>query len=466
MPSAIQQIRELRALHEEGLLNAQEFTRRKNTILDSVFALSKSASQDTTNAGGDNSPPTPDHTAPQVIRSTTDLGYLIGQHVQASGKEYRLEKLVGQGGMGQVWQVHDLSTEAELGYSEALALKIISPEWCASAAHRRLLIEEANLVRKLAHDNIVRVYDWGRDPATGSVFIVMEYLEGQDIESYLRQQLSKAGPGIQGLSLKHALKILRPVANALHYAWNKQGLVHRDLKPSNIFLCKNGSIKLLDFGIAARFESMHVNGGMAAPQSGTIGYRAPETSLPHHTYHPTADVYAMASMLYFLLEGQVPLQDRNQTSTLKQPRALQSAQWQLLLQGLSPDPNQRQANPLTLIHALSMTLVEAHNGPQPSWHEVDLRTQQRQQRKAEEQRRRQQASQALHYLQSLVNTTSEKNGMVTSKRIASSNINSHQNAGSWDQARNYLGTVSHMTETNDINSGHRLAYIHPPQKLD
>ena len=82
-------------------------------------------------------------------------------------------------------QAVDLATQAELGHSEMVALKILPPQLTQSSMHARLLIEEASLVRKLAHENIVRVYEWAQDPATSSYFIIMEYLAGQDLETYL-----------------------------------------------------------------------------------------------------------------------------------------------------------------------------------------------------------------------------------------------------------------------------------------
>ena len=142
------------------------------------------------------------------------------------------------------------------------------------ATHARLLIEEATQARQLAHENIVRVYEWAQDPATSSYFIIMECLEGEDLDSLLARE--------GRLPLARALDLLAPVAAALDYAWDKHHLVHRDIKPGNVFVTSTGEVKLLDFGIAARARSAAAAPawGLEAPaSSGTAGYRAPETGL-------------------------------------------------------------------------------------------------------------------------------------------------------------------------------------------
>ena len=228
MQTARDKIRELRALHDDGLLSLQEFDRRKNAILDAEYAP----------PGGSAS------SAPPPVRQGTELGLMSGQEIGPQNRRYRLERLIGMGGMGQVWQATDLATHAELGHSDLVALKILPPQLTQSAIHAKLLIEEATQARKLAHENIVRVYEWAQDPATSSYFIIMEYLEGQDLDAYLAAQ----GP----LPLEAVYRLLSPVGDALQYAWDRHKLVHRDIKPGNVFLTQRGDIKLLDFGIASR----------------------------------------------------------------------------------------------------------------------------------------------------------------------------------------------------------------------
>jgi formylglycine-generating enzyme required for sulfatase activity len=321
MQTARDKIRELRALHDDGLLSLQEFDRRKNAILDAEYAP----------PGGTATPVS----MPQ--RQGTELGLMTGQEIGPQNRRYRLERLIGMGGMGQVWLATDLATHAELGHSELVALKILPPQLTQSATHAKLLIEEATQARKLAHENIVRVYEWAQDPATSSYFIIMEYLEGQDLDAYLAEQ----GP----LPLESVLKLLSPVGEALQYAWDKHKLVHRDIKPGNVFLTQRGEIKLLDFGIASRARSAGSSLGLQTPNAGTAGYRAPEAGTHQRQPAPKLDVYAVAVMIYQLLEGRMPFDDmRPADFHPSPPRELNERQWQVLQTGFAYLQERRPAS--------------------------------------------------------------------------------------------------------------------------
>lgn len=444
MQKPLQKIRELRDLLNEGLLSQLEFEQRKNAILDSEFApngrLSANPNQE---ASGDD----------------TDLGFIAGQEIGAQSKRYKLERLLGQGGMGQVWQVTDLATQAALGHSEKLALKILPPQFTQSSLHTRLLIEEASLVRKLAHEHIVRVYDWGRDPATNSYFIMMEYLDGEDLDSYLRKH--------QRCSWPQVLQMLLPVAHALHYAWDKHKLVHRDLKPGNLFLTRQGQVKLLDFGISARLVQLQSQtgahtAGLASdrpPHAGTAGYRAPEAGHQHTQYTPALDVYAMAIMIYQLLEGVLPFGEYShpqqaQPQQLKQASALNGRQWRVLQSGFAFSASQRPESALALLEAMvAATQQQQTDQPQPEARapqsQADLaaqqRAEQRRLRKELELQRRQQASVALHALvekqkrlreqEQLARRQQEAQTPTLVDRVQVTNV-------SWEDAQRYLAALS------------------------
>ena len=316
MPTARDKIRALRTLHDDGLLSLQEFELRKNAILDAEYA--------------------PPASAP--LRAGTELGLMVGQEIGPQNRRYRLERLIGMGSMGQVWQATDLATHAELGNSEMVALKILPPQLTQSATHARLLIEEATQARKLAHQNIVRVYEWAQDPATASYFIIMECLDGQDLEHYLRQ----SGP----LALARVRQLLLPLAAALSYAWDKHRLVHRDIKPGNVFLTGGDEVKLLDFGIAWRVEG----GAPQAPGAGTAGYRAPEAGSQQDDPSPRLDVFAVAIMIYQMLEGRLPFAAADQAPAA--PKALNGPQWQVLQSGFARTPSLRPASVAGLLDAL------------------------------------------------------------------------------------------------------------------
>src|SRR5262249_40021427 len=150
---------------------------------------------------------------------------------------YRIEAMLGRGGMGVVFRA------SHLRIPRAYAIKVLRQNVddldVAFARFRR----EAEIRSKLGHPNIVEVHDYNRT-ADGYAYYVMEYLEGEDLGAYLK----RSGP----LSIERALAIVEPVASALMVT-HASGVVHRDLKPENIFLCQKGAsevVKVLDFGVS------------------------------------------------------------------------------------------------------------------------------------------------------------------------------------------------------------------------
>jgi formylglycine-generating enzyme required for sulfatase activity len=325
MQTAREKIRELRALRDDGLLSAEEFERRKNAILDAEYTP------------GGTAPPPP-------ARQGTELGLMAGQEIGPQHRRYRLERLIGMGGMGQVWQATDLATHAELGHSEQVAVKILPPQLTQSPVHARLLVEEATQARRLAHDNIVRVYEWAQDPATASYFIIMECLEGRDLDAWLDEH--------GALPFGEVERILRPVASALQYAWDRHRLVHRDIKPGNVFLTAQGDVKLLDFGIAARSRDSDA-GLPQVPNAGTAGYRAPEMGTGQGAPSPKLDVYAVAVMIHQMLSGAMPFDGtRSAQVPVAPPPGLNDAQWQVLQKGFAFDHEERFDTVTALLDAL------------------------------------------------------------------------------------------------------------------
>ena len=334
--TAREKIRALRALHEDGLLSLQEFDLRKNAILDAEYA-----------------PPGGSVVSPRA-RQGTEIGLMTGQEIGPQNRRYRLERLIAHGGMGQVWEATDLATHFELGHSAPVALKILPPQFTNSATLAKLLIEEATQARRLAHENIVRVYEWAQDPATSSYFVIMECLEGEDLDQLLASQGC--------LSLERTLELLEPLAHALDYAWDKHQLVHRDIKPGNVFLTRGGEIKLLDFGIAARARDGASRIGLEAPVgSGTAGYRSPEAMTHQGKPNRAQDVYAVAVMVYQMLEGVMPFDGtRSAQHEPQAPQALSARQWSMLRAGFAYRDDMRPRSVTALLAGLRLPV-----GPTP-----------------------------------------------------------------------------------------------------
>jgi formylglycine-generating enzyme required for sulfatase activity len=355
MQTAIDKLRELRALHEDGLLSRQEFDSRKNAILDAAYAPPQADAPGAASA----------YAAGRAMAAErgTEIGLMAGQEVGPFERRYRLERLIAHGGMGQVWQATDLATQAELGHSAQVALKILPPQLTQHTAHARLLIEEAARARRLAHENIVRVYDWAQDPATASYFIIMECLEGEDLDSLLAREGS--------LPLERTLALLKPVAAALDHAWERHQLVHRDIKPANVFLTRRGDVKLLDFGIAARARGSGGSNGSgvgaaasveAPSSSGTAGYRAPEAGHGPGQAAPARglDVHAVAAMVYRMLTGRLPFAPDEAGRAIGEaqpprPDGLTDAQWKTLQAGFAASAEARPGSVRELLESLEQS---------------------------------------------------------------------------------------------------------------
>jgi len=206
---------------------------------------------------------------------------------------YRIECLLGQGGMAHVFLVSHTRVEGK-----KFALKLISNP-AASATFLQRFKREADVLGKLSHAHIVNIIDFNQTP-DGMPYLVMEFLEGEDLSHFL----GRTG----ALQKDVALSIVYQVGQALQAA-HDAGIIHRDLKPGNLFICKNGAfpnyIKVLDFGIARVLS----DNGLTSDRSlmGTPSYMSPEQArgmvrqLDHRS-----DQFSLAVILYELLSGRNP----------------------------------------------------------------------------------------------------------------------------------------------------------------
>src|SRR4051812_15200296 len=151
---------------------------------------------------------------------------------------YRLNRLLSEGGMGSVYEA------TQLRLQRRVAVKIMAPELTESAEAMARFRREVEVTSQLAHPHVIQLFDFGTTP-TGEPFLVMEFLDGEDLE----QRLVRVGR----LPLEDAVQLVRQIATALA-ATHKKGIVHRDLKPANIFLLAlegaSDFVKLVDFGIS------------------------------------------------------------------------------------------------------------------------------------------------------------------------------------------------------------------------
>jgi eukaryotic-like serine/threonine-protein kinase len=203
------------------------------------------------------------------------------------GGRYRMEALLATGGMGEVWAARDLLLD------RAVAVKVLGPALAGDGRAAERLRREARAAGRLEHPNIARVLDLGEDG--GRPHLVMELLEGES----LAERIGRGGP----MAPAEAARVVAAVADALEAA-HRAGVVHRDVKPGNVFLGVDGSVKVLDFGIAsAAGETALTTGDLI----GTAAYLAPERALGHRAT-PASDVYALGVVLYELLAGRRPFE--------------------------------------------------------------------------------------------------------------------------------------------------------------
>ena len=204
---------------------------------------------------------------------------------------YRIESVLGDGGMGRVFAARDQLKDEEV------AIKVLRSELLSSVAARSRFLSEAKVSCRLAHPNIIRVYDVGI--ADSRYFFTMERLRGQS----LRDRMHKLRATGKVCSLEEAAAIAEQLLDALNHA--HRYIVHRDLKPENIWLDENGTVKLMDFGIArAVLQSGLTRTGM---NMGTAYYMAPEQHAESREVDWRADQYSFGVLMYELLAGRVPM---------------------------------------------------------------------------------------------------------------------------------------------------------------
>jgi DNA-binding beta-propeller fold protein YncE len=234
-----------------------------------------------------------------VVRSDVDLRPPGTHHEDAFSPGttfagYRIDALVGRGGMGVVYRALDLSLE------RPVALKLIAPELVEDARFRARFLREPRLAASLDHPNVIPIYEAGEHH--GQLYLAMRFVAGSDLKSVLD---SGAMPP------ERALEVVGQVAGALDAAHGR-ALVHRDVKPANVLIDEGGHAYLTDFGITQQLGGNPADTGAA---TGTLDYLAPE-QIRGDPVDGRTDGYALACVLYECLAGTPPFRRATEAETL------------------------------------------------------------------------------------------------------------------------------------------------------
>jgi Protein kinase domain len=212
---------------------------------------------------------------------------------QVLAERYRVDSLLGRGGMGQVFRATDLRT------GQALALKVLRPVEGDDAERVRRFQREIQILTRIRHPAVLQIRDWGESPA--GLFFVTELVDGEDLKMAIRRRAPF--PPHEAVALGATLAEALAAAHA-------QGVVHRDVKPNNVMIGGDGSVRLLDFGLARGAGIDIATLTRTGTILGTPGYMSPE-QFDAHGVDERSDVYSLGVVLFEVLTGRLPF--RGQT---------------------------------------------------------------------------------------------------------------------------------------------------------
>ncbi|MEW5957511.1 MAG: SUMF1/EgtB/PvdO family nonheme iron enzyme [Chloroflexota bacterium] len=218
------------------------------------------------------------------------------------GDRYRIEELLGQGGMSAVYKATDPNLR------RTVAVKLIHPHLSNDPEFVRRFEQEAAAVAQLRHANIIQVFDFNHDEDL--YYMVLEYVPGQTLQN----KLATLGTVAQRLPLRDSISIVATIGDAVDYA-HRQGMIHRDLKPANVMLTPRGEPILMDFGVAKMLGgTQHTATGAIV---GTAKYMSPEQARGERADERT-DIYSLGVILYELVAGQPPFDADTTVAVLMQ----------------------------------------------------------------------------------------------------------------------------------------------------
>ena len=289
---------------------------------------------------------------------------LVGQVIAG---RYRLTRLLGQGGMGEVYAAEHVHI------TKRVAVKVLHPEIGSNPEALARFKQEAQSASSIGHDNIVLIDDFGQMD-DGRFYLCMEFLEGASLAEEM------AIPG--AMESVRALSLMLQVCDGLSAA-HKKGIVHRDMKPENVFITRRSDgeelVKILDFGIA-KVSGTDENQGLTKTGTvfGTPHYMSPEQALGQKLDH-RADVYSMGVMLFEVFTGQVPFKAESfmgilsqhitkpppAPSTMTPGRSIARPIEAIILKAMSKEPDKRHGTMAELrveLHEVLMSIGGADPG--------------------------------------------------------------------------------------------------------
>ena len=282
---------------------------------------------------------------------------MLSPNTKLAGGRYVVQRHLGAGAMAEVY----LASDSERAVN--VALKVLRPHLATETHYAQYFRDEASVLQKLQHPNIVRYYDLRQEHQL--LFLVLEYIAGPTLQQYLSSE--------KLLLIPHAFYIASSVATALDYAHSK-GVIHRDIKPSNVMLADTGMVLLNDFGVARAAGG----GPNAAGPIGTMAYMAPE-QISGLNVTAAADQYSLGILLWELLTGKRPFTGASaglQGATAHErlieehrkyppPRGiLPEAESAPLMRALAKNPNERFPNCTALVQALLAASGQQPTNPQ------------------------------------------------------------------------------------------------------
>ena len=276
---------------------------------------------------------------------------LIGRQLA----NFKVERLLGQGGMAEVYYGRDISLQ------RPVAIKVIDARFRDDSDYTDRFISEAQAIARWRHENIIQVYY--ADKSDGLYYFVMEYVDGLDLASLLREYADSESL----MPHDDVIRIGQAIASALDYA-HERNVIHRDVKPANVMVASDNRVVLMDFGLA-----LDVQQGSIGEVLGTPHYVSPEQARHSASAVPQSDVYSLGIMMFEMLTGIVPFDDPSPTAVALQhlseeppsPRSLNGALSQevedVLLKVLSKDPVERFQTASAFIENLNDALYQETN---------------------------------------------------------------------------------------------------------